>query len=68
MSGRSISATNRLLNPELVHSSKGIRIVCLKARPVAQIGAGRVVGETRAVLMEHARIQFEADEVQPGVG
>jgi hypothetical protein len=55
----------RLLNPELVHCGKRIRIVCLKARPVAQVGTGRVVGKACTILMKHTGIQLEAEEVQP---
>jgi hypothetical protein len=43
-------ANDRLLNPELVHSDKRIRIVGLKACPVAQIGAARIIGKARTVL------------------
>jgi hypothetical protein len=60
-----ISVTDRLLYPEFVHLDERIRIVGLKARPVTQIGAGRVVGKTCAVLMKHLGIQLEADELEP---
>jgi hypothetical protein len=43
-------ANDRLLNPELVHSDKRIRIVDLEACPVTQISAGRVIGKACAVL------------------
>jgi hypothetical protein len=59
------SVTDRLLNPELVHSDKRIRILSLKACPVTQISAGRVVGKAYVVLMLRTGIQLEPDEVEP---
>ena len=58
----------RLLNPELVHSGKRIRIVGLKGPPVAQIGAGPIVGKAYAILMQDAAIQFETDELKAEIG
>jgi hypothetical protein len=59
------SATGWLLYPEFVHSDECFRIVFLKAGPIAQIGACRVVGKACAVLMQHLGVQLEADEVEP---
>ena len=46
-----LSVADRLLNPESVHSNKRIRIVGFKARPIAQIRGGRVVGKASTVLI-----------------
>ena|SRR5580698_1083620 len=56
------------LNPELVHSAKSIRIVDLEGRPVAQFNARWVIGKVRSILMQHASIHFEADEVKVTIG
>src|ERR1035438_2000354 len=66
--GHASSVTTRPLNPELVHSEKRIRIVGLKACPVAQISAGWVAGKARAVPVKHTGVQFEADEGQFKLG
>src|SRR5271156_4352919 len=63
-----ISVADRFLNPESVHPGKRHRIIGLKAGPVAQIVAERVVCEARAVPPQDLRIQFETDEVKSNFG
>jgi hypothetical protein len=58
----------RLLDPELVHSGKRVRIVGLKRCPVAQLSAVRIVGKAHAILMQDAATQFETDELKAEIG
>ena len=65
--GVSCGIVDRFLNPKLVHSDKRIRTVSFKVRPIAQIGAGRVVGKTLPIPIEHRAITFESDKVEPAI-